>query len=93
MTEGTGQDQAAGRKERRIRRLHQVLVELDREPEGLEWGELWRRLIEAIPLTEDDLAENKSGTLRGETDTRFQRQYLDKAGWVLTGVGRMRITQ
>ena len=92
MTEGMGQDLAAGRKQRRVARLRQVLVELDREPAGLKWPELWARVTAVIPEVPDDLEKNDSGTKRGETDVRFYLTNLDKSGWIITGAGPMRIT-
>lgn len=86
------QDSSEARRVRRMQRLRQVLVELDRESAGLVWGELWRRVTQAFPLVDDDTERNKSGTQRGETDVRFYMTNLDKAGWVLTGVGPNRIT-
>lgn len=89
----TPQVLANARKERRARRLRQALVELSDEPQGLEWGELWDRIVETYPLDPDDVELNESGKPRGETSTRFDRQLLDKCGWVLTGVGALRITE
>lgn len=86
-------DTPEARKQRRVNRLWQVMVELDKEPAGLVWNELWARVIAAHPLVEDDKALNQSGTQRGETDVRFYMQNLDKSGWVLTGVGKHRITR
>lgn len=81
------------RKLRRINRLWQVMVELEKAREGLAWNELWARVVAAHPLVDDDKALNQSGTQRGETDVRFYMQNLDKSGWVLTGVGKHRITR
>lgn len=92
MTEPVGQDLAAGRKQRRVARLRQVLVELDRDPAGLKWPELWARVTLVIPEVPDDLEKNDSGTKRGETDVRFYLTNLDKSGWIITGAGPMRIT-
>ncbi len=86
-------DTPDARKQRRINRLWQVMVELEKEPSGLVWNELWARVIAAHPLVDDDKALKQSGTQRGETDVRFYMQNLDKSGWVLTGVGKHRITR
>lgn len=93
MTE-VAQDSAAARKQRRVDRLRQVLVELDREPAGLEWAELWRRVAGAVPLVAKDLERGGFGIKRGAIDLHWSDvPVLDRAGWVLSGVGPLRITR
>lgn len=75
-----------------LRPVGEVLVELDRDPAGLKWPELWARVTLVIPEVPDDLEKNDSGTKRGETDVRFYLTNLDKSGWIITGAGPMRIT-
>jgi 5-methylcytosine-specific restriction enzyme B len=80
------------RNERRSRRLQQLLVELERNPEGLPWPELWARIVAAVPEVAEDREVTTTGALKGETDVRWHGTTLDKAGWVLTGANRLRIT-
>lgn len=84
---------AESRKQRLIDRVLQVLVELDREPAGLPWGELWRRVEAAWPQVADDEAPIGRNETRGQNNLHWYMVNLDKAGWVLTGVGNHRITK
>ncbi len=87
------EDSAESRKQRLIDRVRQVLVELDREPAGLPWGELWARVEAAWPQVADDKAPIGRGETRGQNNLHWYMVSLDKAGWVLTGVGNHRITK
>lgn len=60
------EDSAESRKERLIDRVRQVLLELDREPAGLPWGELWARVEAAWPQVADDKAPIGRGETRGQ---------------------------
>jgi 5-methylcytosine-specific restriction protein B len=86
------QETSEARKWRRAERLRQVMVELEKEPAGLPWTELWKRVTAVCPLVDDDQVVLESGPLRGETDVRFYLSNLDKSGWVLTG-GQYRLTR
>jgi 5-methylcytosine-specific restriction protein B len=80
------------RNERRDARLRQLLVELDKHPDGLTWQDLWTRLITVVPVVDEDLETTTTGALKGETDVRWQMTNFDKAGWVLTGQNTLRLT-
>jgi len=81
------------RNERRDVRLRELLVELDRHPEGRTWQEVWSVVSGVVPLVEEDLETTTTGAPKGETDVRWQLTNFDKAGWVLTGQTVLRITE
>ena len=85
-------DAAAARKDRRVRRLRQVLVELDKDPTGLPWPEVWSRVTDVVPLTPDDVEKTGAGAFKGENNVRWYLTELDKSGWLLSGVTPLRIT-
>ena len=79
------EDSAEARRQRLAVRLRQAMVELEREPAGLQWAELWSRVAAANPPVPDDLVQVGRGEGRGENNLHWFMQNLDKAGWVLTG--------
>lgn len=82
-----------GRRKLVSDRLRQVMVELEKAPSGLEWDELWKRVVAASLPADDDRTLTRSDTESGEADLRSRMERLDGSGWVLTGAaGTFRIT-
>lgn len=80
------------KSERREARLRQLMIELSLEPQGLSWGDAWKRILEVLPAVPEDLEKNETGGVKGETEVRWWTTNLDKAGWVLTVSPRYRLT-
>lgn len=80
------------RSQRRERRLRELVAVLADHPQGLTWSEAWPLVTERVPLVPHDEQTGSSGQVVGENDVRYSLTSLDKTGWVLTGVGSMRIT-
>lgn len=53
------------RKQRRGARLRQLMVELDRRPEGLSWADAWPLLSAAVPVVEEDLEKTTNRRSQG----------------------------
>ncbi|KWX00182.1 hypothetical protein TH66_14910 [Carbonactinospora thermoautotrophica] len=82
--------------ERLAQRLRLALEILARHPDGLPQQELWRHVIERLPLDEDEQRPISTGTPYGRHAFTMSTVELVKAGWLhkergvwhATGVGR-----
>ncbi|MFJ6681662.1 AAA family ATPase [Streptomyces werraensis] len=73
----------------RTRRSMELLAE---RPDGLHFSELWKLVVEELPLADEDMERLKSGDTKGENAWKWQTSDLVMAGWLRKNNGYWRIT-